>query len=203
MVQPSDDQIICVRVFMSSTFRGLSGVRDYLRRNVFPEIELEYRKRGIGFSPVDLQWGITEEEALEGKTVELCLGEIERCHPFFLGLVGARAGWRPAPEECSFRTERIAQFCRSHAGRTITELEFLYNHYTLANSADAGILFLGEELDDDWGSPRAPAPAAAEETVDRTVLGAGQRRAGRRKAQGDDRVRPRRRRRGARRSRHV
>ena len=155
MSQRGDEQIICVRVFLSSTFRGLAGVRKYLRKSVFPEVELEYRKRGIGLSLVDLQWGITEEEALEGRTVELCLREIERCQPYFLGLVGVRSGWKPAPESCVFRTERIAQFCRSHAGHTITELEFLYNHSRLGNPEDAGILFLGRELDDDSGTSRA------------------------------------------------
>lgn len=143
-----NEHCICVRVFVSSTFRGMYEVRRYLKSYVFPRIEAEYQKRGVGFSWVDLQWGITSEESRKGETVELCLKEIERCQPFFLGLVGSRAGWTPAEEECVFRTDRIAGFFADHKGKTVTELEFLYNREVAVSKEDGGILFLGEELDD-------------------------------------------------------
>ncbi len=116
--------------------------------HVFPQIEAEYQKHDIGFSWVDLQWGITEQESRDGKTLELCLKEIERCQPFFLGLVGPYAGWVPSREECTFHSDRIDEFFRENEGRPITELEFLYNHSVAGSAEDSGILFLDAELSD-------------------------------------------------------
>ena len=45
---------------------------------------------------VDLRWGITEEEAHQGKVLPICLAEIDRARPFFMGLLGERYGWVPA-----------------------------------------------------------------------------------------------------------
>ena len=42
---------------------------------------------------MDLRWGITEEESRDGKTLEICLEEVDRSRPFFIGIVGNRYGW--------------------------------------------------------------------------------------------------------------
>jgi hypothetical protein len=42
---------------------------------------------------VDLRWGITEAQANEGQVLPLCLAEIERSRPYFIGLLGERYGW--------------------------------------------------------------------------------------------------------------
>jgi hypothetical protein len=47
-------------------------------------------QRGVAWSEVDLRWGITEEQAHRGDTLPLCLGEIDRCRPLFLSLLGER-----------------------------------------------------------------------------------------------------------------
>lgn len=41
--------------------------------------------------PVDLRWGVTEDDV----AVEVCLGEVESCAPFFVGVVGSRWGFVP------------------------------------------------------------------------------------------------------------
>jgi len=41
---------------------------------------------------VDLSCGVTDEEAKQGKVLELCLDEIERCRPFFVCLLRERFG---------------------------------------------------------------------------------------------------------------
>ncbi len=44
---------------------------------------------------VDLRWGVTEEQAERGEIFPVCLEEIDRCHPYFIGLLGERYGWVP------------------------------------------------------------------------------------------------------------
>ena len=84
-----------IRVFISSTFLDLKAEREHLMQNVFPQLEETARQRGVGFSVVDLRWGITEELSSSGKTIETCLAEVERCTPFFIGILGDRYGWIP------------------------------------------------------------------------------------------------------------
>lgn len=56
--------------------------------------------------PLDLRWGVTEEEAEQRKTLEICLDEIDRARPFFVGILGERYGWVP-PQNEDFRTRPI------------------------------------------------------------------------------------------------
>lgn len=66
--------------------------RDVLMHNIFPRLQAEASKKLISIEAVDLRWGITEEEAHSGRVLELCLKEIDRSLPFFIGLVGERYG---------------------------------------------------------------------------------------------------------------
>src|SRR5262245_54692393 len=87
-----------IRVFVSSTFRDMHAERDHLNRFVFPELRSRCRRRGVEFVGVDLRWGITREEAQQGAALAVCLAEIDRCQPFFVGVVGDRYGWVPPPD---------------------------------------------------------------------------------------------------------
>lgn len=93
-----------IRVFLSSTFKDMEEERRYLLAQVFPVFRLECLERLVTFTEIDLRWGITEEEAKNGRTVEICLEEIERCRgikppPFFIGFLGERYGWIPKEED--------------------------------------------------------------------------------------------------------
>ncbi|MCK5717610.1 MAG: DUF4062 domain-containing protein, partial [Thiomargarita sp.] len=55
-----------VRLFISSTFRGMHEERKVLVKHIFPEIHRRCAERGIGFTEVDLRWGITSEEVDQG-----------------------------------------------------------------------------------------------------------------------------------------
>ncbi|HET9136103.1 MAG TPA: tetratricopeptide repeat protein, partial [Candidatus Kapabacteria bacterium] len=83
------------RVFLSSTFTDLQPEREQLVKKVFPRIRALCRERGVEFTEIDLRWGITTEEARSGKVVRICLDEIGRCRPYFIGILGMRYGWRP------------------------------------------------------------------------------------------------------------
>ena len=82
-----------VRVFLSSTFRDFQLERDFLFHNIFPELEMELRHRGLFFAPVDLRWGVTAQDSSAGNVIKLCLEEIDHCAPFFIGMLGDRYGW--------------------------------------------------------------------------------------------------------------
>ena len=80
-------------VFISSTFQDMQEERDALIKKTFPRLKLFAAQRMVTLTPIDLRWGVTEREAKSGKVLELCLNEIERCQPFFIGILGARYGW--------------------------------------------------------------------------------------------------------------
>lgn len=85
-----------IRVFLSATFRDTDAERTYLVKQVFPKVRAACLARQVGFSEIDLRWGVSEEESKNGATVEICLKEIDRCRdfpPFFVGFLGERYGW--------------------------------------------------------------------------------------------------------------
>ena len=88
-----------IRIFLSSTFSDMQETRNYLTKKIFPKIEKECTDRGVRFTVLDLRWGITESESKTGKVIEICIDEINRTRPFFIGLVGDRYGWIPDEEE--------------------------------------------------------------------------------------------------------
>ena len=90
------------RLFISSTFSDMEHERGILHEHVFPELTRLCASRGAGFQAVDLRWGVNEESQLDHKTMDICLGEIDRCQrlspkPNFLVLLGDRYGWEPVP----------------------------------------------------------------------------------------------------------
>ena len=97
-----------VRVFISSTFKDMMKERDYLIKEVFPEIRHRCHQRGIEFTEIDLRWGVTEKQAQQGKVIEVCLKEIDRCRPYFIGILGDRYGWIPPTDEY-FKHKRILE----------------------------------------------------------------------------------------------
>ncbi|MGJ7917754.1 tetratricopeptide repeat protein [Massilia sp. LXY-6] len=139
-----------IRVFLSSTFRDMDAERDYLLKHVFPELRRECAQRNVGFVEIDLRWGVTEEASKNGKTVEICLTEIDRCRdypPFFIGFLGERYGWIPEERD-------LTAYWNSHAGSSyavpirraleqrisVTELEMqfaVFDHLAGPRAADA------------------------------------------------------------------
>ena len=81
-----------VRPFISSTFVDFEEERDHLVRRIFPQLNSLCHNRGTYFAPVDLRWGINEEQAQSGHVISLCLDYINQCTPFFICLLGERYG---------------------------------------------------------------------------------------------------------------
>ena len=92
------------RVFVSSTFEDLKEERNALAApgGPFEELTKVCQSFGARFQAIDLRWGVREEAAHDQRTMEICLGEIERCQrtgikPNFIVLLGERYGWQPVP----------------------------------------------------------------------------------------------------------
>ena len=126
-----------VRIFLSSTFRDFAEERDLLVRSVFPELRRRCRERQVELVDVDLRWGITEEQSQRGQVLPICLAEIDRARPYFMGLVGERYGWIPAAAAYSPSLLQEQPWLQEHTGgKSVTELEVL--HGVLNNPAMVG-----------------------------------------------------------------
>jgi nephrocystin-3 len=129
-----------IRVFLSSTFRDFAEERDLLVRKVFPELRRKCRERQVELVDVDLRWGITEKEAQQGKVLPICLAEVDRSRPWFMGFIGERYGWVPAPEQFDPAIVQEQPWLKEHrGGKSVTELEIL--HGVLNNPEMAGRAF--------------------------------------------------------------
>ena len=137
-----------IRIFLSSTFSDMQEERNYLTKKIFPSIREACEKRGVSFTVLDLRWGITEEASRTGKVIEICMDEIRRTKPFFIGLLGGRYGWIPTEKETGLNrhlTEKypwITEYLKS--GCSITEIEMQYA--VLAGTDDIDAFFFLREM---------------------------------------------------------
>jgi len=110
-----------VRVFVSSTFRDMHAERDRLNRFVFPELRSRCAKLGADFLGIDLRWGVTAEDSRRRGSLNVCLDEIDRARPFFIGLLGDRYGWVPPPDQLDVSTfEKICHSATNDEARLLT-----------------------------------------------------------------------------------
>lgn len=128
-----------IRVFVSSTFQDMKEERDELVKRVFPRLRKLCEQRGVTWGEVDLRWGITDEAKAEGQVLPLCLAEIHRCRPYFIGLLGERYGWVPLPQEIPPDLLNLEPWLQEHQHKSVTELEIL--HGVLNDPAMAELAF--------------------------------------------------------------
>ena len=141
---PADsDQDRGVRVFVSSTFLDMQGERDELVRTTFLDLRRQFRERGVGLLEVDLRWGVTEQDV----TLDVCLSEVNRCKPYFIGLLGQRYGTLLTDTELT--PELLADFpvLRDGVGRSLTEIEIMQGVLNDPDTAKRALFF---ERDPAW-----------------------------------------------------
>ena len=128
-----------IRVFVSSTFRDMHAEREELVKRVFPQLRKLCEQRGVVWGEVDLRWGVTDEQKAEGKVLPICLAEIQRCRPYFIGLLGERYGWVPdeIPEELIEQEPWLAE----HLNHSVTELEILHGVLNDPEMADHAFFY--------------------------------------------------------------
>ncbi|MCL2115938.1 MAG: DUF4062 domain-containing protein [Methanobrevibacter sp.] len=113
-----------VTIFISSTFNDMHLERDYLVKNVFPELREWCEERKIHLVDVDLRWGVTAEDTENDNALRTCLKNIDKSRPFFLCFLGQRRGWVPSKNNVSGETEDDYPDIMENIGdKSITEME--------------------------------------------------------------------------------
>jgi telomerase protein component 1 len=160
-----------IRVFISSTFRDMGAERDHLVRFVFPELRERCARRRLHLVDVDLRWGVTEEEAETGKVLEICLDEIERCRPYFIGILGERFGHIPSnydvPAGVAYDWLRKIQ-----PGHSITALEIYHGVLQNPEMAAHAFFYFRDPtfIDDVPVTARGPFLSEGEESARKLVI---------------------------------
>ena len=115
-----------LRIFLSSTFRDMSGERELLMKKYVPALRQVCHDKGVHLTVVDLRWGVTVEQASLGEVINICLAEVEACQ-YFVGFLGSRYGWCPQRSDIARSTFTNFPFLNSYVpGRSATEMEILY-----------------------------------------------------------------------------
>jgi hypothetical protein len=142
-----------VRVFLCSTFRDFAEERDLLVRKVFPELRRKCRERQVELVDVDLRWGITEKEAQQGKVLPICLAEIDRSRPYFMGFIGERYGWVPDQHQYDLSLILEQPWLKKHqGGKSVTELEILHGVLNNTKMRDRAFFYF---RDPKWAKARS------------------------------------------------
>ena len=118
-----------VRVFISSTFEDMHAERDYLVKQVFPELREWCEKRKLNLVDIDLRWGVKEDDSQNKNVVDVCLKRIDDARPFFLCFLGQRRGWVPQLTDISETTISPDAFpdLREQIGNaSVTEMEIMH-----------------------------------------------------------------------------
>ena len=92
-----------------------SGAADYLTEHVYPVLKERCKAIGLEFEVIDLRWGVRNEATNDHQTIDICLGELQRCFAnstsvAFVYIAGERYGWRALPNkvECDELDELLA-----------------------------------------------------------------------------------------------
>lgn len=138
-----------LRFFISSTFKDMQNERNTLVQHVFPELRRRLRGAGVEAIEVDLRWGVTSEEP----PLDVCLAEVDRCRPYFIGLLGDRYGARAREHHLTAWPGH-----EDWLGRSLTEIEIM--HGVLGTTErNRGALFF--ERGPQWLSSLPPSEQTA------------------------------------------
>lgn len=140
-----------IRVFLSSTFMDMEHERSYFNEILAPKLTRICAQRGVSFFSVDLRWGITQEEQVNDQVLPICLREIDRCRPFFIGILGNHYGtvMEKVPQQISASIPWLS----GKEGLSITELEMLYavlEHTREEQDRSCSFYFRSEDLSSRW-----------------------------------------------------
>lgn len=91
-------QTICI--FVSSTFIDMEAERDIINNLILNQLRADFSEFNVDIHFIDLRWGINTIDVentnkRNEKILKVCMSEIDRCHPYFVGLLGKRYGWTP------------------------------------------------------------------------------------------------------------
>ena len=121
-----------VSVFISSTFKDMHAERDYILKNVFPQLGEWCERRHIVLHDIDLRWGVTPQDSQTQNTIYKCLAAVDSCRPFFLCFLGQRRGWVPTLDRINQRTrETFPEIVRMAQAKSHSATEYEIEHALL------------------------------------------------------------------------
>jgi len=138
-------------IFVSSTFADMQAERDYLKSIILPKVEEELRLRQIRLEIVDLRWGVdttsmAQEDEREATVLKVCIEEIKRCRPFFIGLLGDRYGWVPPADKLKLTVEAEGVDLSPEV-RSVTALEMEFGVLAAEKQLSRSVFYFRESLD--------------------------------------------------------
>lgn len=156
-----------IPVFVSSTFRDFHAERDELVASVVPALDELVVDYGCRVELIDLRWGVTAAEDHErfARVLEVCLSEIDRARPLFVGLLGDRYGWVPDDYQLA-NAVRGTDAPEYTAGISVTALEF--EHGALSRPIGESVFLEREVVGDvpsDWRDTDVSRAAALKDRV--------------------------------------
>lgn len=118
-----------VPVFVSSTFRDFHGERDVLAAGVRERLDEQLKDLGCRVEIIDLRWGVdtagVDEEEAARRVVDVCLQQVARARPLFVGLIGERVGYVPDGVHARWVADQAGVPSSQRVeGLSVTELEF-------------------------------------------------------------------------------
>jgi nephrocystin-3 len=113
--------------------------REILVKQIFPQLRKLCEGRGVAWGEVDLRWGVTDEQKAEGKVLPICLEEIKRCRPYFIGILGERYG--SLPEEIPQELVDREPWLKEHLQHSLTELEIWHGVLRNPEMADHAFFY--------------------------------------------------------------
>lgn len=114
-------------LFIDGSFDDFHSERDYIIKEVLPELKVWAKQRKIFLTSIDLRWGITEEESANRETIDSYLEKIDRSRPFYMCLLGQRRSWVPdLNSDISEKTKSKYPFINSLDGLSTTEMGIEY-----------------------------------------------------------------------------
>ena len=140
-----------IRVFISSTFVDMNRERDYFNTVIAPQLTRLCAERGVSFFSVDLRWGITEEDQIDGNVIPICFREIDHCRPFFIGILGNRYG--SIINNITMTTKETFPWINDQMGKSMTELEMYYGvlrHESDHETMNCAFFFRSSELSSEF-----------------------------------------------------
>lgn len=104
-----------VKIFISSTFREMTRERDDIQQIVFSKIRFWAKKIGVLVIPIDLRWGISEEDIESGKLADQCETAVLSCYPYFLTILGNTYG--------TDNPKVLGVIGKNYRGKSVTDFE--------------------------------------------------------------------------------
>ncbi|MFT4127596.1 MAG: DUF4062 domain-containing protein, partial [Gordonia sp. (in: high G+C Gram-positive bacteria)] len=118
-----------ISVFVSSTFRDFHGERDLLAGPVTERLDEMVAAAGFRVELIDLRWGVDtlglDEAEASRRVIDVCLAEVARARPLFVGFVGDRFGYPPDPMHARWVADQAGVPATQRVdGLSITGMEF-------------------------------------------------------------------------------